>query len=185
MMILPILFDTLSEDVERSFMEALWQEYRHYMFSVARRYIQEPTALEDIVSDSLMKLMEHVDVLKRLSHPQLFAYIRQTVRSRATDHLRRNGREAKLHRERVDLAWDVDWQHIELEEELNALWDAVSLLPENEQRVLRLKYSEKLDDVKIASAMAVSESTVRRYLRSARTALKNALYEDGGTQDGR
>lgn len=183
MLILPLLAAP-PDDARRAFIESLWEKYRRYMFYTARGYTGDPAALEDIVSESLLRLMGRADTLKRLDEPQLVVYIRRTVRSRAVDYLRRARRDAGFPDGPDDIAADADWRRVELAEELEALLDAVDGLPEPERRAVRLRYGERESNAGVAAKLGVAESTVRRYLKAARCALKRALYEDRGMDDG-
>ena len=81
---------------DRAFMQRLWQDYRRYMFFTARRYARDDAVLEDIVSESLMRLMEKLDTLRGLNEIRLQAYIRNTVRSQAVNALRAEWRQTAL-----------------------------------------------------------------------------------------
>ena len=169
---------------DRAFMQRLWQDYRRYMFFTARRYARDDAVLEDIVSESLMRLMEKLDTLRGLNEIRLQAYIRNTVRSQAVNALRADIREARgMDREAlsgVAAPEDPAWRRIELAEELELLLEAVERLPENERRAVKLRYGEGKRDAEIAAALGVAESTVRKYLAAARQKLKRTIYADGG-----
>ena len=165
----------------REFMLGLWERYRRYMFFIARRYTGEAALLEDIVSESCLRLMEHADTLQGLAEGQLRAYIRSTVRSRAVDLLRRRRRETAVG-DGDGPAFespDPDWQRIELREEIERVLEAVSRLPEPQRTALRLKYGEKRTDAEVAAALGVARTTARKYLLDARAALKEMLYGEG------
>ena len=173
----------LQDEEDRAFMSRLWRQYHRLMFFIARRYASEPSVLEDIVSDACLRLMEHVDTLRDLSEPQLRAYIRQTVRSRAIQQLRRAGREAALSPD--DLPWEGEgpWRGIELREELELLRWAVARLPEAERQAVRLRYGDGLRGAALAGRLGVAESTARRYLAEAKRRLKDMIYADGKGED--
>ena len=183
-MLLLSLLAVSQDEVGRVFIEYLWEKYKRFMFFTARRYTGDPEALEDIVSESLIRLMERLETLRRLDEPQRIVYIRHTVRSRAVDHLRRTRRVAGFPEDMDEITADANWRRVELAEELDAVLDAVEALPEPQRRAVRLKYAERVSNAEIAEEMGVSESTVRRYLTQARRALKREVYEDGGVDDG-
>ena len=171
----------LPDEEDRAFMSRLWRQYHRLMFFIARRYASEPSVLEDIVSESCLRLMERVDTLTGLAEGQLRAYIRSTVRSRAVDLLRRRRRETAVG-DGDGPAFespDPDWQRIELREELERVLEAVSRLPEPQRTALRLKYGENRTDAEIAAALGVARSTASKYLFTARRTLKEKLYGEG------
>ena len=67
------------------------------MFYTAQKYLADPHSQEEVVQESLKKLIEKVAVLRRLKRPALAGYVRATVRNTAIDLLKVQGRE----RERV------------------------------------------------------------------------------------
>ena len=165
----------------REFILGLWERYRRYMFFIARRYTGEAALLEDIVSESCLRLMEHADTLQGLAEGQLRAYIRSTVRSRAVDLLRRRRGETPAGNGDGPAfeAPDPGWERIELREELERVLEAVSRLPEPQRTALRLKYGEKRTDAEVAAALGVARTTARKYLLDARGTLKEMLYGEG------
>ena len=127
MLTLPTVIAALPDDDRRAFIEALWQKYHSYMFFIARRYYLGAEVLEDVVSDSLLRLMERTETLRELTPPQTFAYIRRTVRSQAVERARKERRERMLENSGWTVEADAlmdDWKRVELEEELEALMDA-------------------------------------------------------------
>ena len=173
----------LPDDEERAFMNRLWWQYHRYMFFIARGYASEQGALEDIVSDACLRLMEHIATLRGLSEAQLRAYIRQTVRSRAIQQLRRAGREAAMPTDDLPSEGEGPWQGIELREELELLRTAVARLPEAERQAVRLRYGDGLKGAALAERLGVAESTARRYLAEAKKRLKAMIYADGKEEE--
>ena len=66
-------------------MEEIYAKYNRLMFSVAWRYTKDPHEVEDIVSDSCLKLMKNLATLKTLDVPQQQAYIVKTVKHATFD----------------------------------------------------------------------------------------------------
>ena len=82
---------------DREFLLWLYQEFSRLMFYTAQKYLADPHSQEEVVQESLKKLIEKVAVLRRLKRPALAGYVRATVRNTAIDLLKVQGRE----RERV------------------------------------------------------------------------------------
>ena len=176
-------FAALPDEEARAFMNRLWRQYHRFMFFIARRYASEPSVLEDIVSDACLRLMEHADTLRGLSEAQLRAYIRQTVRSRAIQQLRRAGREAALPPDGLPSEGEGPWQGIELREELAMLRAAVARLPEAERQAVRLRYGAGLKGASLAERLGVAESTARKHIAEAKKRLKAMIYADGKEEE--
>ena len=89
---------------DREFLLWLYQEFSRLMFYTAQKYLADPHSQEEVVQESLKKLIEKVAVLRRLKRPALAGYVRATVRNTAIDLLKVQGRE----RERVVGLEDLD-----------------------------------------------------------------------------
>ena len=73
---------------DREFLLWLYQEFSRLMFYTAQKYLADPHSQEEVVQESLKKLIEKVAVLRRLKRPALAGYVRATVRNTArTDSL--------------------------------------------------------------------------------------------------
>lgn len=158
-----------------AFMRRLWQDYHRYMYYVAREYTRDAASLEDIVSDSCLRLMERTDTLRALEPPALRAYIRRVVRSQAVNQLRVRRQESPLPE---DVPGEAEpMARLELAEELETLLEAVDRLPDAERRAIRLKYRDGMKGAEIAGALGVAESTARKYLANAKRRLRAWLYD--------
>ncbi len=80
-------------DDERQFLAACYQRHRISMIRLAKCYAADSAAVEDIVSDSLVALMEKIDLLRTLTEEQERAYVLAVVRNTAMDELRRKQRQ--------------------------------------------------------------------------------------------
>ena len=70
-----------------------------------------------------------------------------------------------------------DFQRKEdLEEELKEIWAAIKRLPDMEQRIMRLRYSQGLSDEEIAALIGISSGDVRRHVSRARAYIKECVY---------
>lgn len=78
---------------DREFLLWLYQEFSRLMFYTAQKYLADPHSQEEVVQESLKKLIEKVAVLRRLKRPALAGYVRATVRNTAIDLLKVQGRE--------------------------------------------------------------------------------------------
>ena len=79
-------------DDERQFLAACYQRHRIAMIRAAQWYAADSAAVEDIVSDSLVALMEKIDLLRALTEEQERTYVLAVVRNTARDELRRKQR---------------------------------------------------------------------------------------------
>ena len=83
----------LEEPRERDYMEPLYEENRRLFFATARKYAADGHDAEEIVQDSLVRLMGKVDILQEMKRCTLASYLVSTVRNTAINHLRKQSRQ--------------------------------------------------------------------------------------------
>lgn len=167
-------------------MEEIYAKYNRLMFSVAWRYTKDPHEVEDIVSDSCLKLMKNLATLKTLDVPQQQAYIVKTVKHATFDGQKK---EAFWHERSIPIDAETIWQvagtenveeSVELKEKLSAVLWAIDSLPEKERLVLIL-YSQKHKNYReIASIAGLSEESIHKYLSRARSKIRAAICKEDG-----
>lgn len=161
-------------DDERQFLAACYQRHRISMIRLAKCYAADSAAVEDIVSDSLVALMEKIDLLRTLTEEQERAYVLAVVRNTAMDELRRKQRQRGRFLRDGDEALALYPDPTALEEKvlmretMAAVRRAIAELPEKEQQVLRLKVLENRTDAEIAAETGLSPGSIRQYLHRAR-----------------
>ena len=186
MILLPTVILAMPEGEDRDFMENLYRNHYRLMYSVAWKYIQESSLVEDVVSDSCLGLMGKIGTLRTLADKQLCVYIVTTVRNTSINAVNRRARMNRVFAagdEEIAEAPDggMDFTNkIVLEEELAAVMRAIRMLPEKEQQIMRMKFSQEMSDEAIAGEVGLSVNSIRKYVSRARNRIKAALYADQG-----
>lgn len=183
---MPLCIQSIASDDDRDFMERLYTKYDRLMYATVWKYTNLPQEADDIVSDSIVALMDRIDTLRGLEPPALTRYIVVTVRNTALNHLSR----LRLMRERFPSAMDELLeqaavqesfeQSIALRDTLTTILRLMNELPEKEQIVLQLKYSSDLSNDEIARVAGLSPESVRKYLSRARGHIKDAIFRKEG-----
>lgn len=163
---------------EREFISDLYDKYKKLMYATAQKYISDFSATEDIVQDSLVKLMKKSENLQTLDGCILAGYVVSTVRNTAINHLIKQGIIKKHLTE--DCCKDNETEKIfEIEELLivseqsQALVEIWPMLPENDQLLLEGKYLLGYTDTELASLLKCKVGSIRMKLtRTRRKALK-------------
>ena len=145
---------------------------------MAWKMSKEKAEVEDIVSESVVKLVSRVATLRTLNSKQLSVYISKTVWTTAVNMRKGQQFYEYLEEERalLDTVASPVEEKIEIEEKLRFVLSEIYKLPPKEQQVLRLKYSTDMNDKEIARIVGLSESSVRKYLSRGRARLKDAIY---------
>lgn len=188
MIMIPLVILAIESDDDRAYMTELYRQHHPLMLKTAWKYTRVLSEVEDIVSDSCVALIRHLDDVKKLSEGEKRAYIVTTTKNKAVDLFRKKQRDhARLHpMEESDLeqmAEPVSFERkISVREDLEQVKAAILALPEKERDTLRLKFFHHRSDRQIAEALGISEGAVRRHIMRGRNHLKAALYEGGGDE---
>ena len=178
MLMIPLVIMTIDSDGDRAVMTDIYLRHRGLMLKIARQYTGEPAEMEDVVSDSCVALIQHLEALKGLEPEGQRAYIVSTVRHKAIDLCRKKAREqGKGLPVDTEMEAPAAFEHrIVVQEEIDMVKQAVRSLPSREREALTMKFFEHKSDREIADSLGVSESTVRKYIMQGRSHIKAALY---------
>ncbi len=176
---------------DSDYMVALYQKYKSLLFQKAGTYTKDPYAKEDIVQESLLRLMKYIPKLQTLDAAALTAYLTLTVRSTALNYFQDERRDSL---NAVPLPDDYDLQkcvrldspvQLSLEERvLNGqrdedLHNAIGRLSERDQLLLTGKYFLELDNRELADILGVKPSGMRVLLFRARNRALKELIKEG------
>ena len=169
---------------EDGFLAAFYEQYRGYLYYTVRKFTDSPQDQEDIVQDTMLRLLRNEENLRQLRGNQAATYLYLTVRSVFADRQSRV-REQAAEDHVLELA-QVSREDGRTEDGLNAKWDAQILkqqLPQRDWQMLELKYITGYSDQEIAAEMGCSAGSVRTLLSRVRRRAKSLLT--GGTQAGK
>lgn len=74
---------------DKGFFMGFYEEYKGFLFYIAQKYTQDPIDCEDIVQESILRLLNHIQTLRQLDQNRTCKYIALTVRSAFLDHERK------------------------------------------------------------------------------------------------
>ena len=81
---------------DKVFFQQFYEQYKNFLFYIARQYAPEPSDCEDIVQDSLLRLMANVSSLKKLNSGASAKYIALTVRTAYLDAEKRKCKKQEI-----------------------------------------------------------------------------------------
>lgn len=80
---------------DQAFFENFYTEYKKYLFFLAQKYTDSKEGQEDLVQDTIVRLLRNLSALKELNHSQTCKYVALTVRAAFLDgEKRRKGAES-------------------------------------------------------------------------------------------
>lgn len=171
---------------DRVFILELYRQYYRLMFSTARSCSHEKDICEEVVQESLLKLIKKVPTLKEMPRATLASYIASTTRNTAINYVKRqskqSARSASLDDEVLsDLeapipSLDEMMESSERRERIIAMMERMSI---EDRTLLEGKYILDYSDETLAKLLDCKPSSIRMKLtRARRRAIK--LFEKEG-----
>lgn len=168
--------ETIAAEAE-ALVVRLFQSEGRSLVRLARLFVDDRDAAEDIVQESFLRLARHaggIDAIERAP-----AYLRSIVLNLARDHNRRGLVSLRHHAaagREVDVSEDSADRLVRSEEHQRVL-EAVRGLPARQRDCITLRYFEEYSIDQIASTLGVSANSVKTHLQRAMAALDTALVE--------
>lgn len=164
---------------------SLFRKYYVSLCSYSRRYVGRKDIAEEIVSDTFLKIWETRETLQ--IRTSVKAYLFQAVCNNSLNYLRNLKREEILDEyfletssENIGFATiveEIEEQSLTMESINEQIEEAVSLLPEQQQKVFRLKRFEGKKNKEVAEIMGLSIKTVEMHLSKATLNLRKNLKD--------
>lgn len=178
----PLFFLFLASSEDRDFLEQLYIRHERLIYRTAGRYSRKREETQDIVQDSLVKIVRYVHRLRKLDACTQTAAVVILTKNTAINHARHLG---VVRRHRSCDGWDSDWfpaplpagsveqmvNRAKQKDVLNRLWPR---LPEDCRILLEGKYILGLDNGELAALLGCQPDSVRMKLSRAR---RSALAE--------
>lgn len=181
------IINTIEDSDDRTYMENLYHEFERLMFSTAQKYIPTIADQNDVVQESIVKLIKKIAILRSLHRYALSSYIVSTTKSTSIDFLR--ARQTKLKYtvtieddtldELDDFNLSLDEMMI-LSEENKALRKALDGLSEEDQMLLEGKYFYGYTNKELALLCNCKPNSIRMKLTRARRQVFEAIKEQEG-----
>lgn len=183
--LIPMLLTYVEPPDDREFLTDLFLSYQRLMFSVAGEYVSDWDEREEIVQNSLVKIVEQVSSLRSMEKGAALAYIIVIVRHMALNHLR-HGNVVQKHTvlEELDELDPADQTPAAEEaliriERLDALRRIWPKLRESDRYLLQARYFAELSDDEIAEVVGCKPDSVRSKLSRARSRAREAMRKEG------
>lgn len=165
----------------KAFFQKFYEEHKGFLFYIANQYTSTPADCEDIVQDSILRLMANVETLQKLNTGTAAKYIALTVRTAYLDAEKRKSRNQEIPTENSILEMLLEQDSLsgrnpagvqlrELKESLSA----------RDWLVLEGKYILGYSQDELGALLGVSPDSIRMILHRARTNARKLLLSDNG-----
>ncbi len=176
----------VSVQAEQQFMVQLYEDYKYLMYTTAKKYVSDSIVIEDIIQNTLVRLIPKIPILREMKKSSLTAYVVYAVKNVSINYLR----DKSIENQYIVFSLPDDLEtkkyteprYIEStvlkEEKIQELWSILSNLPDKEQEILIRKYYLKQSDLLIGEKIKSKPSSVRMMLTRARRHALKLLKEE-------
>lgn len=181
----------IHDDADQIFLENLYNDYFGIMYITSYKIVEDDGIARDLVHDSILKLIDKIDLLREFECCILASYVVSTVRNTTLNYIKKRNRASGntffgLDDDISDSITDSAPYTIDqiIKKETNgSLVAAINELPEKQRDLLISKYFLGKSDDEIGSDMGINPKNIRTYIMRARNKAKEILTK-GGFIDG-
>lgn len=183
---LPICILAIRDDDDRAYMTRLFVKYQRLMYRTIYDILGDKWATEDVLQTTLLRLIDHLDTLRRLEPEGLAGYIAAACRHTAYNAVRDSSRHPWLP---LDGGPEVPDERQEVEDrvlrrlELDALAQVWPRLDENTRWLLEARYILDYSDGELARELGVKPDSVRMALTRARRKARRLMESQHNEQN--
>lgn len=180
-MMMPAVILAIQDEDDRRYMEWIFETYHRLMYYYIMELLSDPWGADDVMQECVVKLIDKIDVLRRLSESKRRNYIITAAKNTSISYLRRNG--AKQGTSYEDWAKDCvgtgaedDPEELVLHQaeiaQLQYVWDR---LDERSKFLLAGRYILEQSFEELAQELGVSPASVRMMVTRAKRAAKELI----------
>jgi RNA polymerase sigma-70 factor (ECF subfamily) len=163
-------------------MEELYQRHRYAVLTYILQHVSSREDAEDMLLEVFIAALES-PIITTLDQRQQLAWMRRVALNKSIDYHRRTTRHPAIPIELTDeILHEEEYyspeQSVLRQEEITRLRAYISLLPELQQELIRLRFANDLRCSEIATHLHKSEGAVRTLLSRTLNILRG-MYEKG------
>lgn len=178
----PLIFSTIEDADSREFMEQLYVKYSKLIYSQVYKLTRDSYEVEEIVQESLVNLIEKVDLLQTLPRDRLVNYLISTARYTGYAFFRKKRKVEEIPIEEDEtVLFDKGAFQNGLDElmiqkmESEQLYQVWLRLRKRDQLILNMKYILDQSNEEIAEVLGVKPGSIRMLLTRAKRNLSLEL----------
>lgn len=178
----PLIFSTIEDADSREFMEQLYVKYSKLIYSQVYKLTRDSYEVEEIVQESLVSLIEKVDLLQTLPRDRLVNYLISTARYTGYAFFRKKRKVEEIPIEEDEtVLFDKGAFQNGLDElmiqkmESEQLYQVWLRLRKRDQLILNMKYILDQSNEEIAEVLGVKPGSIRMLLTRAKRNLSLEL----------
>lgn len=178
---LPLLMVMTQSEDDRIKLEALYNTYGHRMYKLAYKILKDYHLAEDAVQMAFIKIIKHLDKIKKIDCKETRAFLVIIIRSTAIDLYRKRDSEAvplELFEETASSDEEsIDDKIVRAEMFAEAV-EKIKVLPSQYADVIALRYFYHYSDQEIAELLGITVKNVWVRMHRAKQNLIKLLNQD-------
>lgn len=165
-------------------MSHIYQKYYGNMKKAVLTLVSGPD-VEDIVQNTVIKMMQIIDSWRNLNENQMFSYTYNAARNNSINYLRSQKKPLYPILEAEDESeWDnsLDARLIK-KEKFEELYIILDKLSDRDKDLLRMKYKDRLPDWEVAAIFGIKQESVSGLVSRARKRVLKIAKKEGLLRD--
>ena len=180
---IPLCILAIEDESDRAFMTHLYQQYHRLMYQQIIQIVQDQWAAEDLMQETILKLIDKIDELKAKEPTKLVNYIISACKNRARNYIRDHNRHQNFS---IDECLDVPdftsaGREIEArlirDDDFRCLTNVWDQLDERSRYILENYYILERPMSEIAQDLGIKPDSARMALTRARRAAYQLIDE--------
>ena len=188
---MPAVILAIQDENDRAYMEWIFETYQRLMYYYIMELLHDPWGADDVMQECIVKLIDKIDVLQKLSESKRRNYIITTAKNTAITHLRREAVKQGIPYDDwaealVGTGPEDDPEALILHQaEIEALQFIWEKLDERTQYLLSSRYILEQSFEEMAKELGVSTGSVRMLLTRAKRAAKEMIEKSEVSKTGK
>lgn len=174
----------LDAEEEKEFFQTIYDRYRDEMFYTAYTILQNKHDAEDVVQDSFLPMLSHLDKMRTNSQQKNWNFIVTIVKNKAFNLYNRKKRKQEM--EISEDEWmEADFVDEDLEikviekEQVRLVMELLGQMNESYRDILLMRYYHGMKVTEIADIVEKTPDNIRHISRRAKMKLQRMLEEYG------
>jgi len=173
-----LLFDILTES-EKELIDKIFDESNIKLYNISLNMLHSPADAEDAVAKTFLKIMDHIEKIKRLPDCKIAPYCVVIIKNISTDILRERKKIVSFNElENMDWGGEDSFEEFLKNLDQKQLMSVIDRLSKEEQYFLQLRYAHEMSFKEIAELSGVQEEAAKKRVQRILKKLR-AFYEEG------
>lgn len=181
---LPIIISSIESPQDRDLVTEFYLTYKDRLYSEALKYLHTPEDAEDMVNETLAKIIDKMDVFRDLNPYQRIVYAVTAVRNISYNLSNRNNLFSMVSFDTLEV--ELPQESIVLPETAvvrklfnEQIWQVWSALQTDERMILEQKYILRWTDEELSKYLGIQTQSVRMRLTRAKRSILKQLKRRG------